>query len=83
MKMTTLENELTTALFRLSFGKLSIKEARNKATHLAKNINLNDDIVAHKGVNWYAKEVLKKCRNEINHQCQTGDLFFCSITFTG
>lgn len=60
MKVATLENELSTALFRLSFGKLTSAEAKAKASHLAKNIDLNNDMIAHKGVNWYAKEVLKK-----------------------
>ena len=60
MKTATLENELSKALFRLSFGKLTSAEAKDKASHLVKNIDLNNDMVAHKGVNWYAKEVLKK-----------------------
>lgn len=60
MKAATLENELSMALFRLSFGKLTSKEAKNQASRLVKNIDLDNDIIAHKGVNWYAKEVLKK-----------------------
>ena len=47
------------ALFRLSFGKLSSAEARVKASLFAKNIDYNNEMFAHKGVNWYAKELLK------------------------
>ena len=64
MKTVTLENELATALFRLSFGKYSVVEAKEKASRLVKNIDFDNDMIAHKGVNWYAKEILKKMKHE-------------------
>ncbi|MBQ4058349.1 MAG: hypothetical protein IJD40_05400 [Lachnospiraceae bacterium] len=60
MRASTIENELANALFRLSFGKLTVKQAQNKSKEVASNFDIDDDMLAHKGINWYAKEVLKK-----------------------
>ena len=60
MRASTIENELANALFRLSFGKLTFKQAQNKSKEVASNFDIDDDMLAHKGINCYAKEVLKK-----------------------
>lgn len=59
-KVYTVESELANALFRLSFGKLTYEQAEAKAKQVAPKLDLNSEILAHKGINWYAKEVLKK-----------------------
>ncbi len=60
MNTKTIEKKLADALFRLSFGKLTASQAQRKASELAHNIDLTNDMIAHKGINWYAKEILKK-----------------------
>lgn len=57
-KRHTIETELANALFRLSYGKLTVKEAERKAHEVASNYDLNNEILAHKGINWYAKKLL-------------------------
>lgn len=59
-KKYTIESELTNALFRLSFGKLSYAQAEEKAKKVAPNFDVNNEMLAHKGINWYAKELLKQ-----------------------
>ena len=59
-KIITVESELAMALFRLSFGKLTYEQAEEKARKAAPKLDLNNQVLAHKGINWYAKELLKK-----------------------
>lgn len=56
----TVESELADALYRLSFGKLTYEQAAEKAKQAAPNFDLNDEVLAYKGINWFAKEMLKK-----------------------
>ena len=60
MRASTIENELANVLFQLSFGKLTFKQAQSKSKEMARNFDIDDDMLAHKGINWYAKEVIKK-----------------------
>ena len=59
-KVYTVESELANALFRLSFGRLTYEQAEDKARKTAPKLDLNNEVLAHKGINWYAKELLKK-----------------------
>lgn len=59
-KIYTVESELANALFRLSFGRLTYAQAAEKASKVAPKFDVNDEVLAHKGINWYAKELLKK-----------------------
>jgi len=59
-KVYTVESELANALFRLSFGKLTYEQAEEKAKKTAPKFDINNKALAHKGINWYAKELLKK-----------------------
>lgn len=59
-KKYTIEGELAKALLRLSFGALTVEEAREKATVAAKNWDPTNEALAHKGLNWYAKQILAK-----------------------
>ena len=61
-KVYTLESELTNALFRLSFGKLTYEQAVEIAKKAAPNFDMNNEALPHKGINWYAKELLKLLR---------------------
>ena len=57
-KEYSLENELSLALFRLSFGRLNAVQAREKAKQVAPYLEKNLDKFGHKGIYWYAKNWL-------------------------
>jgi hypothetical protein len=59
-KKYTIESELTNALLRFSFGKLTVEEAKEKAKVAAKNWDSSNEMLAHKGLNWYAKQLIAK-----------------------
>lgn len=59
-KRYTMEGELTNALLRFSFGRLSVDEAKEKAKIAARNWDSTNEILAHKGLNWYAKQIISK-----------------------
>lgn len=59
MKVELVEKELATALYRFSYGRLSAQEAAEKAHVIAPKIDTSNPMIAHKGINWYAKQVLK------------------------
>ncbi len=59
-KVYTVESELANALFRLSLGKLTYEQAEEKAKKTAHKFDMSNEVLAHKGINWYAKELLKK-----------------------
>lgn len=59
-KKYTIEGELTKALLRFSFGKLTVDEAKQKAAIAAKNWDSTNEALAHKGLNWYAKQLISK-----------------------
>lgn len=58
MTVQTVERDLAMALFRLSFGRLSAEQARQKAKEVAPNYDMDDEMLGHKGINWYAKQLL-------------------------
>ena len=49
---------LALALFRYSYGRLSVAEAEKKAKEVAPNLIKNMDKYGHKGLTWYAKQLL-------------------------
>ncbi len=57
-KEYSLENELSLALFRFSYGRLNVDQAREKARQVAPYLEKNLDKFGHKGINWYAKNWL-------------------------
>ena len=57
-KKYTIEGELTKALLRFSCGALTVKEAKEKAAIAAKNWDPSNTALAHKGLNWYAKQLI-------------------------
>ena len=50
-KKYTIESELTKALMQFSFGKLTVA---------ATNWDSSNEALAHKGLNWYAKQIIAK-----------------------
>ena len=59
-KRYTIESELTSALLRFSFGKLPVSEAKKRAVIAAQNWDSTNEILNHKGLNWYAKQIIAK-----------------------
>lgn len=59
-KRYTIESELTKALMQFSFGKLTIVEAKKKAAVAVRNWDSSNEALAHKGLNWYAKQIIAK-----------------------
>lgn len=55
-----LVEKLTHTLVKLSNGKLSYDKAEFIVNETLKNADFTDLTLAHKGINWYAKEILKK-----------------------
>lgn len=58
-KVYSVESELALALFRLSFGRLTYAQAEEKAKMVAPKFDMDNEMLAHKGINWYAKQLLK------------------------
>ena len=54
-----IESEIAKALIIFSNGKLTPDQARAKAAEVAPNFDLENEMLAHKGLNWYVKEILK------------------------
>ena len=59
-KVYTVESELADALFRFSGGRLTAVQAGQKAKIIAPNYDMDNEMLAHKGINLYAKKILKK-----------------------
>ena len=57
---TLLAEELTNALIKFSQEKLSPVLANKVATLAVENVDFTNSALAHKGINWYAKDLLKR-----------------------
>ena len=53
------EKPLALALFQYSYGRLTVAEAKKKAKEVAPNMVKNMDKFGHKGLTWYAQQLLK------------------------
>lgn len=53
-----IENDLALALFRYSYGRLTIADAEKKAKEVAPNLIKNIDKFGHKCLTWYAQQLL-------------------------
>lgn len=60
MKTVTIENELAKALYKFSFGRLSVEQAETKAAEVMLTFDPTNEALAHKGINWCAKQILSK-----------------------
>lgn len=54
-----LVDELTTLLLRLSNYKIDKAVARSLAESNLKKLDLNNRFIAHKGLSWVAKQIIK------------------------
>lgn len=55
-----IENQLTKSLVVESDGKLTEFQAERLSRSLIKNVDFSNSTLAHKGLNWFAKEILNK-----------------------
>lgn len=56
--LNSIEKDLSLALVNFSNGKISVPESVNLAREAMKNIDFSNSALAHKGINWFAKEIL-------------------------
>lgn len=54
----SIENDLSKALVKFSYGKLNVIQANKLAKSVVPKMDFSNSALAHKGVNWYAKEIL-------------------------
>ncbi|GAA4881726.1 hypothetical protein GCM10023310_72210 [Paenibacillus vulneris] len=57
-----LVDQLSEALVKFSDKKMSFSIAKKVADIALKNIDFSNSTLSHKGINWYAKDLLKKIR---------------------
>ena len=57
--MITIERELAKALYMFSNGRITIEQALIKAAEMMPSIDLTNEALSHKGINWIAKQILK------------------------
>lgn len=62
--MIALERELAKALLKMGGYNISISNAEEIANKVIGAIDFNNDAIAHKGVNWLAKEIIDSCDME-------------------
>lgn len=55
----TIQGELAKALYKFSYGRLTVEQAEKRAEEVMKNFDPQNKALAHKGINWYAKQILK------------------------
>ncbi|PEZ29499.1 hypothetical protein [Bacillus cereus] len=58
--INSLSKQLSNALVNFSEGKLRDSDAEKIAYVTIQNIDFSNSALAHKGINWFAKEILKK-----------------------
>ncbi len=56
----SIQEELAKALYMFSDRKLTVEQAEERAEIVMKNLDLQNEMLGHKGVNWIAKQILKK-----------------------
>lgn len=55
----SIQDELAKALYKFSYGRLTVEQAEKRAEEVMKNFDPQNEVLAHKGINWYAKQILK------------------------
>lgn len=56
----TITDKLSAALYLFSNERLSLDHSERIAEKVIANIDISDSTLQHKGVNWLAKDILKK-----------------------
>ena len=54
----SLQESLAKALIKLSYDKLNMKQSKFIASKAIEKIDFKNSALMHKGVNWYAKQIL-------------------------
>lgn len=54
--MSIVEKEMTKAFMR--FGNMSREQAEEVAKRVAPNYDMSNEMLVHKGINWYVKQIL-------------------------
>lgn len=57
----SIQDELAKALYKFSYGGLTVEQAEKRAEEVMKNFDPQNEVLAHKGINWYAKQILRVC----------------------
>ena len=60
IKNYSIQDELAKALYNFSYGRLTVEQAVIRAEEVMKNFDENNEGLGHKGINWYAKQILRK-----------------------
>lgn len=58
--VVVLKNRLVEALIKFSDEQLSDEEALELANTIIKHVDFSNSTLAHKGINWYVKDLLKR-----------------------
>lgn len=56
--LSAFEKNLSNALVKFSQGKINNNRSKDLAKIAIKNIDLTNSALAHKGINWFAKEII-------------------------
>lgn len=65
-KKHTIESEMAKTLFKYSYGRLTVNESKELASRFApvfEKESQKNTVLAHKGIAWFSKEVLKTVKN--------------------
>jgi hypothetical protein len=60
--MSMLAEELSIAIEKFSNRRIPSNHAQKIAEIAVRNVDFNNSTLAHKGINWFAKDLLKKIR---------------------
>ena len=58
IKDYSIQDELAKALYKFSYGRLTVNQAEKRAKEVMKNFDETNEGLAHKGINWYAKQIV-------------------------
>ena len=59
IKKYSIQDELAKAIYKFSYGRLTVKQAEIRAEAVMKNFDETNEGLGHKGINWYAKQILR------------------------
>lgn len=66
--VTSIKDELSKALYRFSYGGLSTEECESIAVKYVSQLDFSKPGLAHKGVNWCAKEIIASILKKTNQK---------------
>ena len=63
IKNYSIQDELAKALYKFSYGRLTVTQAEMRAEEVMKNIDATNEGLSHKGINWYAKQIIGRMQS--------------------